>query len=368
MDQQTPVFAMGSPPVRTKAPKRKLQRWQKQRHLGQKAPCQPYVKWFLIPPEKCASYSAYFVAATLEGDSYFKKLIAVESYGESFLHIPATNITPHITTTRLQARDLLYKNQNLRWILKRFLNHIRYLKLKEANDKDPITMSSPENPIYLIKLRQGFQYIFEAESMMRDMHKKLVNNEGQIPNPLFPRNALTNEPFNLFELMSIYKQCKAFGKTTWAIEGFANCQFNIHRFLLLFRKQLRISALNHILRDNNDYYGIDLLLDFIEMECLRNNCIFSEALYRWAISNMTNNIFIVEWRILCKKYNEIEITHDDEDSRYQAFETIHKKCVPLVAATRNKIIEIRTRLRKNRLTRVDGSTAAENESVSNSGV
>ena len=317
---------------------------RRRRKCIKKTPTQPSPKsWFILPYQRCSSLSIVFVISMLEGSSYPTKRRSLEIYGYPFL-LYNTPLNSHILKTKEEAQKLLEKNHEVRWILKRFLNRIRLRSIKQANDTDPITMSPPEQKVFLNRLKERFQYVFEADSVMRDIHKKLLRNEGQIPDPIYPRNPLTNQPLNLFEVCSLYKQCKALGKTTWALEAFAACHFDIDLFLTQFRKKLRISALQQIMKNTSDSECIELVIDFMEMQFSYYNKVFSELLCRWALHNMPDNPFISEWISLCKRYNMNEITLDDSIEKIRELNKIRAKCKVLILITVEQIYESRSKL------------------------
>lgn len=314
---------------------------RRRRKTIEKNPTQPSPKsWFILPYQRCSSLSIVFVISMLEGSSYATKRRSLELYGYPFL-LQESPLNSHILKTKEEALQLLDKNHKVRWILKRFLNRIRMMHIKLANETDPITLSPPEHKVYLIRLKERFQYVFEADSVMRDIHNKLLHNQGQFPDPIHPRNPLTNEALNPFEVCSLYKQCKALGKTSWAIEGFAACQFNTDAFLSQYRKQLRLSALKQILKHTLESDGIELVIEFIEMQHTYFNKLFSELLYRWALLNMSDNPFIYEWKTLCKRYNTIEITMDDTMEKIREIIKIRGKCKVLITVTLEIIYETR---------------------------
>lgn len=295
------------------------------------------LSWRVIPNYACPSIRSYFMVDTLEGDSYLTKVAALEKYLEpsipcpflSEYRAPSSTICIDICVMFEESRELLHKNQKIRWILKRFITKWRLKRHKVVNEYDVVTMSPIQKPVYIHSFKGNCKYVFEAESVVRDIHKKLVHNEGEFPSPIYPKNMLTNESLTKAQLSSVISQCRAHGKTTWAIESFLNLELNMAKFLTFNRKQLRVCALKSVLQDPKgcDYY--EMLFDFIISQHEVNNKRADTELYSWALKNIPDEPILLKWRDICKKWYENDILIDDPFEKTYQFHLVTTDTLPL---------------------------------------
>lgn len=310
-----PRFEQGMAPSYTKQQLRELQRRQrrqKQRGVLSSEPLQKRQTWFLLP----CDLNVLMTISLLSGDSFFQKRVSLEGYDSFF---PKTSVdSSFLERTLLHkqiCRDFLEQNQRVRWILKPFLMKWLVKRCKKVNEIDFITLSPIEYPVVSIHFQMRTSYTFEALSIANDIHKKLLHHDGQIPVPVCPRNPYTNNEFTLSEILDIYRQCKRYGKMSWAFESFIKAGMNIGRFLEYQRKPLRIHAIRSILRDTTDWDGNDLLLNFIECHHDEHESPFKKRLYRWCLLHMPEEPRLKSWRRLCFQYYEKDILAEDNDQR-----------------------------------------------------
>ena len=348
------VFHSGLTPKVTKEEKRKKEleeRKRKEKLLRKKASLsvssrEPVQTWFLLPcfPEY------HFMVDILPGQTFLQKIKSLETFGafrcatkpksELFPdYKPDPNFVKQLKERKKQCRVYMKENQRLRWIFKRFVTRWRIQRFRCINDSDFITLAPIENPIHVFIFRSQCQYIFNAHSLLQHLHKRLLQNDGQIPTPLVPLNPYTNEAFSLAQLLGIQAALKKQGKSSWAFEGFARSQFQIERFLNLYRKPLRLHALKTILYDYSDWEGRAVVLNFMETHHEEHAAAFQKNLYAFFLREMPEDVKIQHWRSLCREYYEQEILAEDEDERIRAFYRIKEKTEHLCGPPHDLVVK-----------------------------
>ena len=322
-------FAIGQGPTLTKKEKDKYKQKQKRKRnqINTKTTYSPQAKilrWRILPCE--VSYC--FTIDIMKGNTFFTKMDDVEKFGDSFFHcknrfLPNykanTTFLEKLKKIKKDCKEILIKNQQLRWKFKRFVTMWRLKGMKRVNDTDFVTLSPIQTPVFVAMFPMKSCYTFEASSILQDIHKKLLHHDGQIPTPIFPRNPYTNQPFTVFQVASIQKQCKEKGKSSWAFECFAKSKYTLHRFLQYERKMLRFHAIKSLLSNLSDWYGHDLLLNFIESQHEEHDIPFQKLVYRWSIHTIPNEERIKKWTDLCREYHESDILAEDQNDRDLAY-------------------------------------------------
>lgn len=247
-----------------------------------------------------------------------------------------------------QVNIALNKNQRIRQLFKTLFTAWRIRRLRLANENDPITLCKPEIPITIYSFELGIKYIYDAETLARDIDKKLLNNDGMFPNPLFPKNTLTNIEYTMPQLLSIWHTCKKAGLTSWTFEAFRVVKFDIDKFLLYHNRVLRVNAMKAVIKNPDDIDYYDTLHDFIMLHHDHHNIDAHEMTYKRFIKSYPDEPIILSWRSLCRKWYEASILIEDTNERYEAMDTIYEKSKSLC----NRQGELLRRMREiNRLNR-----------------
>jgi len=201
------------------------------------------------------------------------------------------------------AAAIFQKNQRVRFCLKSFFNRIRLSKFRFANDVDPVTFDAPKNVIKVADWTQKRFYQFEAATLLGDIRTRLQHYSYLFPEPLYPRNLITNLPFSLFQIITIYEQLLRSGHMHWTLESFRNSEYNLNKFALLNHKQLYLKAIHNSLYSDNDK---EFLLDFIEAQHSYHRFNFDTTLYIWAVSSKAgqHSKKIENWKRYCYEYYE----------------------------------------------------------------
>lgn len=295
------------------------------------------IHWRVLPNHACPSIRSVFMVDLLEGNTYLKKLESLEQYLKpytpcSFLKgytPPFSTITIDICAMFEESRILIEKNQKVRMIMKQFLTKWRLKRHTVINDTDVVTMNPIKKPVYLHSFPGKCVYVFEADSVMKDIHKKLLHNDGEFPDPIFPKNMFTNETLTKGQLWYLVQQCKAQGKTTWAIESFFELGFDISKFLTFNRKKLRMVALKNVMQDPKSLEYFDMMYDFITSQHDANGKKVDTELYSWAIRRVPEDPLMVQWRTICKEWYERDILLDDPHDKNYNFFRVMEETSPL---------------------------------------
>jgi hypothetical protein len=340
-------FSLGRPRQETKQQKKeriRKQKLEKMKEARRKANrTKPFVPlpvrppWLLLPKHLYKDYEFWIL--TLKGDTYWSKkqdvLCQIEhaqTPHKAVFGFPETIGEAHRTSFVTKANivlDLLYQNQVLRWKFKNFLNKVRILRFSKVNTTDPITLEPFKYPVSFPSFKQQKIFTFEAGSFIKHCHKKLLDNEGEIPAPQFPKNPLTNEKFTLTQLMGLLDQCRQVSQTSWAIEALIECQYDITTFVAVHTKPLRLHAIRTTMANVSSWDAIDILYDFIKSQYLFHKKAFLSNTYRWAITYRPHHPKLNTWRKLCLKWYETDILIEEYDTKETFLKVISDKTFPL---------------------------------------
>jgi hypothetical protein len=313
-------FSFGREPTLSKK-EREKQRKRKRtssiviQTVVKKRPC-----WRILP---CKS-PICFTIDLLKGTTFFAKMKEIDELGLPFLarnsklspnHKISQVLLERLTALKSECKKILVKNQKLRWKFKHFVSLWRLKRMKKVNDTDFVTMSNIEKPVSIAIFSTNSIYTFEAFSILREIHKKLLHHDGQIPSPMFPRNPYTNETFTFLQMIQLHKQCKEKGQSIWSLELFAKYNYNINLFLQHERKVLRINAIKSLLANLSDWQGHDLLLNFIESQHEEHEIPFQKLVYGWSIHHIPDEERIRKWKLLCSEYYINDILAEDQSDK-----------------------------------------------------
>lgn len=251
-----------------------------------------YQPWRIIPDSACFTGRAIFCADTLIGSTFIKKMESLAAMRKSDVN--------GIEEVCIEAGKILLLNQKVLYAFKSLLNIWRFKNLRTMNQEDPITLSVPSNAVHIITPK--YRFVYEAESIALDIHKRLLHHDGQIPYPLEPRNLLTNEPMSLQQMISVIDQCRSFGYSYWTLEAFKKSSYCIEDFVRVQRNPLRYSAIIKIINNPLDPDGIDTITDFIQTQFDYHNIPYPTTTYIWALRHIPADSMIIQWKSLCKKW------------------------------------------------------------------
>jgi len=323
---EPPSFAIGRRIQESKHQREKRLR-KRRKPTGEKASVR-YAKpsWFLLPHHLANGFE--FWIAMLKGDTFLTKRKSLLDDIEK-AKTPTSPIQDKFRDEYLvkaqHVMSFLYQNQKLRWIFKKFFTKLRLQRFPSLNDVDPITLERITQPIQFPSFAQRKTYSFEANPFVKYLHNKLTHNDAHIPDPLFPKNPFTNEAFSLSQLMSLIDQARKYSYTSWAIESFISCRYNLTSFSTIHSKPLRLNALRATMANVSSWDSIDTLYDFIKIQHAFHNALFHMNLYKWAVNHAAKEKRIESWRKLCVKWYEVDILIDDADTKRDLFHVIEAK-------------------------------------------
>lgn len=330
-------FALGLPKKETKQQKkerlRKEKEWKRneERSKQQKVFLKKKPLWRILPSSSCNGLALWI--DTLHGHTFFEKKHSLVKQINMLSEPTSCPFKFPVSDCKFQldfldktqiVEMLLYKNQEVRWRFKVFLNKLRIRRLKKANEVDPFTLETCRQPVQVVSYATKVIYSFEAESLLKHVTKRLFNNDGHIAIPLFPKNPLTNENFTLAQTISLFQQCRQYGHSSWPMEAFSSCQYNLNLFLAIHTKPLRLHALHTIMSKFDDWEYIDTLYDFIKSQHLQHQKICHHLVYKWAIRHCPDHDCVKKWRRICIKWYEIDILLDDFDIRDVEYQKLEK--------------------------------------------
>lgn len=334
------AFAIGSLPKESRDQKkdrlRKEAVWKRkeQRH-NQRKTCKlgtsksKQSSWRIIPSRACGGFA--FWMDFLQGETLVKKHLHLFETMEvmkkevkttkPWKFPPTTLRQEYIKSTKKLLRYLAM-NQAFRWNCKSFFTKARILRFRSLNDRDPITLEEFKQPVYMYSFSNRIVYTFEAFHMARHIHRALMTHNSLIPAPFLAKNPFTNEVFSIPLFIFILQQCKRYGHTTWAIEAFIACRYNLDSFMRLHTKALRINALRTTMANVDSYDAVDILYDFIESQHDEHHSVFSSVTYKWAIHHAPYENRLEKWRRLCLQWYEVDILQDDPTVRVEEWNRI----------------------------------------------
>lgn len=323
--------------IRKKKEEKRKEQLRKERRLrgSYRPPQRP--SWLVLPYHVTKGFEFWIL--TLKGDTFLQKkqtlleqieqakkpTESIYGFDTRFAEEQKRNIIERAA----DVLKLLVLNQKIRWTLKVFFTKVRALHFQKLNEVDPITMDSIVESIQFPSFPHRKIYSFEAKPFAKHIHNSLIHNDGHIPDALSPKNPLTNEVFSLPQLMSLISQARAYGHTSWAIEGFIASRYDLTTFMIIHSKSLRLHALRNTMANVDDWDSIDTLYDFIKSQHAVHDAVFPMGIYKWAVNHACYEPRIETWRKLCVKWYEVDILIDDNDTRLNYLDAIKKKTLLL---------------------------------------
>jgi hypothetical protein len=328
------MFALGKAPIKPKS-KQQLQKERQKERIRRQLNKTPRIRilrrgeclevqnkekrvgyWRLFPRTLDVPLSFLF---DFNDSSLSSLILSLQQTIPKVFGVKDKKIQAHIPPSEVSA--LFQTNQRIRYYLKIFLNRIRLRKLKVANDVDPATFDTPKKVIEVVDWTQKKIYKFEATSLLADIRTRLQHHDYLFPDPLPPRNMVTNLPFTLFQTITVYEQLLKWGYMHWTIESLRYAEYNIDKYALLNNKQLCLKALYQSVFASNDK---EILLDFIELQHQYHGYSYDERLYMWAVSSKAcqQTKKMERWKKYWYEYHEVSILYEDPGEQVQRLNRI----------------------------------------------
>ncbi len=203
--------------------------------------------------------------------------------------------------------DAFYKNQALRWKLKKLLFHWISKQSQEVNTTDLATCDVPINPVYIIDINARKRYVFEASTILKDAYTRLMNHDGLILDSKYPRNPYTNEVLSFDHCVFLHNQLRSHGTTNWLWEAFARNKFSIEKLQHEFEAPMRLQCLQSIFSEFN-FRAQELLVDFI-VEQYESHAKYPppESILYKVTRACKDHPFVEDWISACKDWWSYQI-------------------------------------------------------------
>jgi hypothetical protein len=226
---------------------------------------------------------------------------------------PSLFITPYDITGPMlkQARNIAIVNNKVRNRFKILARRWKTRNLKRANTEDLLTGEEPKQCICLRDYRNRSEYVFEADTIHKDMYERLLQSYLTFPEPALPRNPYTNELLTFSQFFNVMKQLYQVPakRVHWALDALFSCCYDLTRFQNIMASKLRQSLIQRIMSTPTNETGIEVLSDFVE-DCLEQTILITSeqllqkriAMYKWAVRNLTEHPTVCRWRVACYKH------------------------------------------------------------------
>jgi hypothetical protein len=210
----------------------------------------------------------------------------------------------------LQRRSVwFFRNQGLRTAFKRLAQIWLYKKYRgrHLNSVDVATLEEPKKPIYVYDAKAKGVYGFEATTLRRSIDSDLSFTDWLFPDPQAPRNAWTNCPFTIPQLLSIqtalykYEMCSIF------LQAYKGARWNLVQYVEIYKVPIKLAGLQNMLRNKTSDEYIVLLTEFIEDEFEYHDIDYASTLtiLKWAIVHCNSDPYMLEWTDCFEEYTRI---------------------------------------------------------------
>jgi hypothetical protein len=247
--------------------------------------------------------------------------------------------------------SLLQANARLRYIarclLKRWM--IRRL-IRRINEEDLVTLERPRQPITIYDWPARKCYSYEASTIARDIRECLLQRDYMFPEPVHPRNLLTNQSLSSMQLASVFHQLRATGKQFhWSLAAFESIAFSLCCFKLMHEHPLRYEVLRSLFNQPTLEDTRSIVFDYMEDEHEFRERPFSKPIYTWALQHAPDAPRIQRWRKLAQRHHELAIEIADEFERMQAQEKGVDFCANELCSAPHDLILLRAEWKKKQL-------------------
>jgi hypothetical protein len=269
----------------------------------------------LIPLEKCPQTILF----TMAFES--RKLTKRKEYFESMLeqiHLLKKSKKykidlEHIEYALKQKAFWFRKDQRLQQLFRRFVQLWLYNKYKgrKLNTEDPITLCEPEKAITLFDVRSRGTYVYEAKPLLKYMESELSYTNWLFPEPKHPKNSLNNLQFTEGQRIQIHQMLKSYRYTSWILEAYIKCQWNLVHFRDIYFTALKLEGLKSLIRNPSSEELQTLLYEFIEDHYNYHDIQFGSYLpiLQWAIKTQPEDPYMKKWLAVYHKFTFLEITY-----------------------------------------------------------
>lgn len=229
-------------------------------------------------------------------------------------------------------KQSIFKCNQLRWIFRRFLTKWRLSRFQKVNEEDLFTCEVPKYPIQIVDWNSKSIWVFEAQSLMKDITNRLLHHDGCFEEPLAARNPYTNLPLTASQTISVWSQLMRYPvPASFPFTAYRASRMNLTQFRNEHRIFLSLHALRESFKEITYYETREKMLDFIEIAFDRQAAEVNIEAYEWALKHLPNTEQLHKWKHLCLKYHEFEVKYAiDDEARKKAQDKVFVQTFPLL--------------------------------------
>ena len=206
-----------------------------------------------------------------------------------------------------EVETQLYRLQAVRWTLRKFLLRYLYRKLNECTTVDIVTLDPIQTPVHIIDWATRQKYSFEVMTLHKDITQTLLHTSGVFPEPLRPKNPLTNLPLSMGQIISVWNTFAMSPLVvSSAVSIYRSVRFCLARFKEEYSVPLMISSMKKCLMNRLDLDYVDYLLAFIENAFDHNGVRYTHRLrtqIETAVYTYSSSEILHRFRMHCVQYN-----------------------------------------------------------------
>jgi len=270
-------------------------------------------RWLILPPLHCGVERYIFLMNQHTIPSILQQIRRDTVRIQTFPPQSQLFTTPYDVTEAMlkQAKNIALVNTKVRNRMQTLARRWKTRRLKQANTEDLLTGEQPKQCIRLRDYENRSEYVFEADTIHKDMYERLLHSYYTFPEPQAPRNPYTNELLTFTQFFNVMTQLYDVPgkKIHWALDALFSCSYDMSRFQNIMASRLRHSLIQRIMSNPTNEIGTEVLADFIE-DCFEATILLTSEevieyrirLYRWAARNLATHHQLCRWRMACYKH------------------------------------------------------------------
>ena len=210
----------------------------------------------------------------------------------------------------IAIRKGICRIMRLRFVIRRLLHKWRFSRLKPANTEDLVTAERPKKPVWIIDWHLKQAYVFEAQTLMKDITSRLLHHDGLFEYTQSPRNPFTNIPLTQSQIISVWNSISNSAiPVSTAFTLFRSARYNPTKFTEENQTFLKLNALRKTFQSASCYDYRERMGDFIKYAYDMEELEYDNVAFHYVIQNYPNFRTIVKWRELCLRYYEADIIY-----------------------------------------------------------
>ena len=287
-------------------------------------------RWLILPPLHCGVERYIFLMNQHDTPNILQQIRRDTLRIKAYPPQPQLFTTPYDVTEAMlrQAKNIALVNTKVRNRMQTLARRWKTRRLKQANTEDLLTGEEPKQCIRLRDYENRSEYVFEADTIHKDMYERLLHSYYTFPEPQAPRNPYTNELLTFTQFFNVMTQLYQVPgkKVHWALDALFSCSYDLPRFQNIMASRLRQSLIQRIMSNPTNEIGTEVLADFIE-DCFEATILITSEeliknrilLYRWAARNLVTHPQVCRWRTACythqlQRINAIPPTLQQKDA------------------------------------------------------